>query len=51
MATIIAIANVGMVWGCMERMPGVPPIFRTTDQQMPTGMPTWNTASPMSQRK
>lgn len=25
MATIIAIANVGMVWGCMERMPGMPP--------------------------
>ena len=28
----------------------VVPIFFVTDQQMPTGMPTWKTASPMSQR-
>lgn len=30
---------------------GVPPIFFVTDQQMPTGMPVWKTASPMSHRK
>ncbi len=29
----------------------VPPILRVTDQQMPTGMPRWKTASPMSHRK